>query len=153
MIYSRRKAFLKKLLEIYTERYKRQGQKASPITRQTISALIRTMKLPNSDSSNLVRLGGFRAKRFVASIDSIETIKFPAAKERRRCIILENCIVLCRPANGRRAISKTFHWRFPFVGCSLAAVQFSQRKICNRISSVKQNGTGRIERIGDNARG
>lgn len=86
---------------------------------------------------------GFRAKRFVASIDSIETIKFPAAKERRRCIILENCIVLCRPANGRRAISKTFHWRFPFVGCSLAAVQFSQRKICNRISSVKQNGTGR----------
>lgn len=59
---------------------KRHGKPSNPITRQTISGrLIRTMKLPNSDSSNLIRLAD-RTKPYVASIDSIETIKISRCK-------------------------------------------------------------------------
>lgn len=49
-IYSRKKITIK-----YTERYKRHGKPSNPIT---ISGRLetRTMKLPNSDSSNLIRL-------------------------------------------------------------------------------------------------
>lgn len=96
---------------------------SNPITRQTISArLIRTMKLPNSESSNLIRLAD-GAKPFVASIDSIETIKISRCK---RASSLHYPRKLHRPLQACQRQTSNFQDVSPTVTlCWMFVAQFS----------------------------
>lgn len=119
-IYSSKK---KKKKEFSKRIIKGRVKPSNPITRQTISArLIRTMKLPNSESSNLIRLAD-GAKPFVASIDSIETIKISRCK---RASSLHYPRKLHRPLQACQRQTSNFQDVSPTVTlCWMFVAQFS----------------------------